>query len=546
MFAGLDQPTGNTRCILARSETIAAPVVVEVSNVTLDCRRREILPAAAGIDGATAQANVPSTPEVGIALIDVHGVVIKDCVLGSVQRRIDFGVAIIESDRNQVQTNTMHVRAAGVTLGAADENSVDQNVIDWDGSGDGVRCGRRSDRNQVTGNTLVSDGAPAKFVRHWPGTDTEGGALDTGIFNLDPPSTVASVVINVVIGGRLIQLTNLGLPRVEDNRYIGNRVSLPGPHAGKNHGGIVTGVMSSRAVIVDNVVSGGRPGIRSAGNGAAQLFPFPGTCSGDPARYCATSADCFIAGIDPVSKGTCGSFPPPQITDARVLGSTVERNTLHGPFGTVPELALPCDSSATCANVDPTGNVCLASGRCGCNSNGDCAAGSLCLPNQVCASNIDGAIQLGGSTIDARAASNVITADGTPFGFSINGDSLNATTNCSAPAGPCGPATVTRNVIDGARYGLGLFAQGTKSFGAQIFLNDVTASLTKGVGGIPNGAMAYAVPSELSVGGAGNFWGHDTAPGFSSVDTDNPNIRDSNPFCQPVAALSSPPPPTCP
>jgi hypothetical protein len=542
LFAGLDQPTGNTRCILPRDVTIAAPILVDKADLTLDCGGRQILPAAAGVDGPTASAYAPSIPEVGIALMGAGRVTIKDCIIGAAERRIDFAVVLLGASGNHVLGNTLHVRAAGVTMGASTDNEIRDNAIDWDGSGDGIRCGRRSSRNLSAGNTLTSDGAPAKYVRHWPGTETEGGTLDVGVFNLDPYTLP---LINVVVADRLVQLTNVGLPRVEDNRYEDNHVFLPGPHAGKNHGGIVAAVMSSRTVIRGNRVTGGRPGIRNAGFPVGTRVTFPGTCSGDPARSCVTDGDCAIPGIDATPKGTCGSIPPGQRADGRVWGATEEHNTLVGPFGTTADLALPCTSSATCVGSDPTGNVCLASGRCGCTASGDCPAGSVCLPGGVCAGNLDTAIALGASTIGALADGNDIAAAGTPFGITIAGDSINPAGNCSAPAGPCGPATVARNTVDGAGYGLALFA-GALVFAASVTQNDITNSLIAGAGGIPNPGP-YALPTELSVDGVGNYWGHDISPGYTSADADgNASVTDSNPFCQEVAALTGPLPATCP
>jgi hypothetical protein len=91
-------------------------------------------------------------------------------------------------------------------------------------------------------------------------------------------------------------------------------------------------------------------------------------------------------------------------------------------------------------------------------------------------------------------------------------------------------------------------------FGARISQNDIINSVTRPVGI----TGAYTLDSELSVddqgricaagatGCRGNYWQHDAAPGFRATDTNDPVIHDSNPFCQPVAALGGVVPATCP
>jgi len=82
-------------------------------------------------------------------------------------------------------------------------------------------------------------------------------------------------------------------------------------------------------------------------------------------------------------------------------------------------------------------------------------------------------------------------------------------------------------------------------FGAEISLNDVTDNL-RGVGVIT--LVPYTFPSELSVEGQGNYWGHSSAPGFTAADSSlYPLVKDSNPYCVPVAELDPALlPPTCP
>src|SRR5262249_50936161 len=112
----------------------------------------------------------------------------------------------------------------------------------------------------------------------------------------------------------------------------GNTITMPGAHTGKNHGGIVTAVLTSRTTVRGNTVTGGRPGIRYSG-GAADPVQLPSTCKGDDRRYCLSDDDCNIAGVDEVPLGGCNDLAPGVLIDGRALGTLAERNTLFGPFG---------------------------------------------------------------------------------------------------------------------------------------------------------------------------------------------------------------------
>lgn len=104
-----------------------------------------------------------------------------------------------------------------------------------------------------------------------------------------------------------------------------------------------------------------------------------------------------------------------------------------------------------------------------------------------------------------------------------------------------------------APLGLGGFslARGTAAsnfasfYGAELSLNDVTDNF-RGVGVIT--LVPYTFPSELSVNGQGNYWGHSNSPGFLPVDSGlYPMVKDSNPYCSFVAELDANSlPPICP
>jgi hypothetical protein len=63
-----------------------------------------------------------------------------------------------------------------------------------------------------------------------------------------------------------------------------------------------------------------------------------------------------------------------------------------------------------------------------------------------------------------------------------------------------------------------------------VFLNDFTASTTRTVGVFGS----YALVTELSWKGVGNYWGHESPPCFAVTDTPNPSlIWDSHAVCTP-------------
>jgi hypothetical protein len=505
-------------CVLDADAYISAPLEL-ASSTKLNCKGHRILPVAAGIDGPFGGGYSPSVPEVAVVLIGTHKSKLQNCVIGSPEERFDFGVTILAAKapaggRNKVLGNEMHVRNRGVLLLGADDNEIADNDIEWDGSGVGVYVNRDSDRNHIVGNTLTSSDRPIRPVREFPGTNTVTGAgNDVGVFHLD--NMVGTTLINVLIGNRLLQFPMLvsggELLRIEDTVTEFNTITLPGPHVGKNHGGIVTAVLATRTIIRGNDVTGGRPGIRFSGGGAPVLLPK--TCSGDASRYCLTDADCNIPGVDEVPLGTCPVLGPVVNLDARAIGALVEGNTLHGPFGQLGPPALPLPQL-------------------------DCALGPF------------------GGTVGAVVRDNLIFAAGSMHGIILSGEGLLDSVTLAPNSG----AIVTRNIIDGARIGLNLRAPlpANNLFGARVSENDIINSLVVAVGSTQVGSTDYAVPSELSVddqgrvctmgstGCRGNFWQHDAAPGFRTTDTNDSDIRDSNPFCQPVAALGGVVPVTCP
>jgi nitrous oxidase accessory protein NosD len=150
----------------------------------------------------------------------------------------------------------------------------------------------------------------------------------------------------------------------------------------------------------------------------------------------------------------------------------------------------------------------------------------------------DAAIGPFGGTVNGVVRNNHVIAAGSSFGIVVQGEGIRD----SVTLAPASGATITGNVIDGARTGLNLREGAATFFGANISQNDFVNSVSRGV----SATGAYTASTELSVAGVGNYWGHAAAPGFLPSDSNNPLIADRNPFCEPVAGHADPLPLTCP
>jgi hypothetical protein len=238
---------------------------------------------------------------------------------------------------------------------------------------------------------------------------------------------------------------------------------------------LIAGVRATRTIIRRNTVTGSLFGVASGGDASGLAF-LPGKCikdSLDSGRYCLTNADCFIPGVDAASLGSCSGV------------------TSH------PEIMYSKDSLLE---------------------------GNVLLPPY------DGGGIVTGPSENPVISENTIVGDGALPGIVLGGAALES-------------ATVTRNVISGAKNGLRLTAAplgmsiATK-FGSKVFLNDITGSTGRAIQTVGrNAASPYSFPTELSVSGQGNYWGHTCADGgFLSSDTSDPSlVTDSHPYGQPVA-----------
>lgn len=451
---------------------------IELSSFTiLDCRGHRILPTAVG-SGLTQASYVPSVPAVAIAITGDREVRVRNCKIGAVSVRFDFGIIAMNSkdagkDGHRIHNNEIHARDSAVTFLRVDDARVNDNFITWT-NGAGISFVRDSDRNRVNNNVMSSPGSPPAATLIVPGgsfSNTADVAILLANLHLQP-------LFNLVINGNLSQFPNSENGQYssnEDNVIEGNHLSLPGASEGKTHGGILVATNATRSRVNGNTIVEAGTGIRLAGLAPAQLVQRPAHCM-DPngqetARFCATDGDCHIAGIDLAPVGTCPSPLIMDVRDLRARDTVVEGNTLYGPF----------NSTVVAMRAAIFG--------------GNGTVGGIIRGNQIYGTGIETGITLAGDTIQT--------------------------------------GMVTGNEIHGASFGLQLQQGIATNFGARIFLNNITGSTTRAIGVLG----AYALPTELSWDGKGNYWGHLLPPCFRSSDTPlGVLIQDSYPFCVPVAA----------
>ena len=412
-------------CVLDTDLVLARPLELS-SFTTLDCRGHRILPSSPG-GGTTPPSYVPSVPAIAIAITGERGVDVKNCVIGHDVARFDFGIIAINSknpgrDGHRIRNNEIHARDSAITLLRVDGARVTDNVLTWT-NGFGILVARDSDRNRISSNVLRSPGLPAVPARLVPNGPFLA-VVDNGI-------TVAGgflthVLYNLVIGDRLFQFPNSEdgrYPSLDDNVVEGNRISLPGSSEGKSHAAILVAGNSPRSRVVGDTVFEAGVGIRLAGLMAVQPVQRAARCVDQTGqivgRFCETSADCFIPGIDAAPIGICPALIS-DVIDARARDSFVEGNTLIGPF-----------------------NATVLIQRAG--------------------------IFGGAGTVGGVIRGNRIEGTGTEAGIALLGAMLET-------------GEVTGNVVSGASFGLLLSSTGATRFGARVSRNDITTSATRAVG----------------------------------------------------------------
>jgi hypothetical protein len=173
IFAGLDQPDKHTRCILPRDATIGATLLIDTSQITLDCKGHPLRPAQPGVadDPATADdETVYASPMVAFLVDGAHGVTLQDCLVDG----FDFGIHARNSKRpagpaadrlgNKILSNTFHTRYSGICLLDVDDMQIiDNDITATSASATPIFLWRDSDRNLVKNNRIVINAEGVTF-----------------------------------------------------------------------------------------------------------------------------------------------------------------------------------------------------------------------------------------------------------------------------------------------------------------------------------------------------------------------------------------------
>ena len=138
-------------------------------------------------------------------------------------------------------------------------------------------------------------------------------------------------VVNAVINGRLYQVTSTTNAQINedftaDTLVSGNEIRYTrSDMTFQADDGIVL-LASLRTTVLNNVIGSSRVAIR---DGAIPSRQPAGMCTADSSRSCVSSPDCFVPGIDAVSKGTC-ILPPPHAVNWTSTNASVEGNVISG------------------------------------------------------------------------------------------------------------------------------------------------------------------------------------------------------------------------
>src|SRR5262245_19997690 len=333
-------------CVL--TQDIALQGTLELApNTTLNCQGHALTPIARGVLG---DANTRSTPEAAIFFREGHGITVQGCLIDG----FDFGILGINSKltasakdnpgnrakvRNRITGNRVIVRFVGVNLIAVDNTEVANNEIRWlTKGGGGVLVQRDSDFIEVKNNTLTGDFPQGiQGARLVPGPTGVSNPVLFG--NMNSAVLVTQVlgphptVLNAVVNNNLYQIATTTNAEVDetftaDTLVSGNVISYTGADITFEADDGIILLPSLRATVRNNAIGSARNGIR---DGAIPSRQFPGKCTVDTTRLCLTQADCFISGIDLVSKGSC-QLPPPQAVNWIARDGLTEGNRVTGPF----------------------------------------------------------------------------------------------------------------------------------------------------------------------------------------------------------------------
>jgi hypothetical protein len=468
-------------CTLERDTRLTATLELG-DGVTLDCGNRRLLPEAPG-SGRTAADFVPSRPEVAV-VITGHGATVRRCGIGTTEEPFDFSVLVTGGAGNRVADNTLRTRTYGVKVLASHDNVLEGNDVVAEGFGFSIQ--RNADRNVVRDNRVRTLGVgPTPFLREDPGSRYRTGSARTGVNVLNPVFNrpVNTLVINGAVrqfpstDGSFDQACEAACPgygRAEDNVIEGNRIWIPGEAPLDNTRiGLVAATMTSDTTFRDNYIEGGAHGIRMAGGNIDERVRRPARCLDDAGQE--TDRWCE--------------------TGAECFIAGVDAQ----PVGTCPALVIDV--------VDGRARDTLAEGN------------SLQGPFNDGRPEFRAAIVGGNQTLRGVIRGNSVAGTGIEAGITLATFMLET-------------GTVEGNRVHGAAHALLLHKQAARFFGARVSANDFVGSTIAGVGAV----SGYDLVTELSVDGAGSYWGHEEEPCFRDSDSFDPAlVRDSHASCGSVA-----------
>jgi hypothetical protein len=494
-------------CVLKDDVDLAAIGTINLaSNTHLNCLGHKIYTSTPGVN-----VNIRSMPEIALHLAGAFGVKIQNCVIDG----FDFPIlahdiklpADVASDpgsleqlADRIDGNTINGAFVSIELVNVDNMRIEDNTItnSW-GNGFGVLVLRTSKINQILNNTFTRPNSALAPVVFLPGPSSTwnptSSNLGLGIFLTQ--GTNMPNLINMIIGGTLYQYPN-AVPVFEAD---GTTVTNGGDFMSDN---VVEGNTLGPCAIVGCI--GNSNALRSVMVGNQMSNVGPGT-----------GFDWGSLNLTGPFPGTCSLNPARPCltnTDCKIPGYDVS-------------------SQGICSGVRSYSVASISNG------------------GVIINNTIKGPLNVGLSltTLGILAQGNTVTGPvlpGTDF-TSAGGVGIELRKNGTRNA------IVTQNVISNVPAAIRVFNINGNVFGAQISLNDFTGYYDEAF--VFSG---YNIPSELSVGLQGNYWGLPCSPtgggGFnpskvlvlssgkvasdgtvSTIGTVNMFVHDSHPYGVSVA-----------
>jgi hypothetical protein len=475
LFAGLDVTNQNTQCILPRNATIDATLFVHNSDITLDCMHHMILPRLPATGSAASQA---SSPLQALVIAEAHGVTVQNCKFGQDNARFsgtgDAPVVLVVNAKTPPPLKGNKILNNEVHAWITGMAAFKSDQVEMDGN-------LVTYVSRMFNGIVVGVDADDNRVTH--NTVISKGLVDVEGTN-DRAIGIFSVggLTNYVYGGTLVQmsLATGGTISHSDNNLIEGNLLVHECPGETDPLKTCAGAEGTTGV----VVAQGGDSNRVVGN----------TASGG-------AGGVELAGIftlDFVIPGTCS-------LDSSRLCQTDAHCFL---------VDFDSTSKGTCLGAFPVTISAIGSN-------------SLVEDNTLPGPYTSRAIPVGSNQDAPIIRGNRIGRPGVTqnfIGIRIGGTALET-------------AIVERNTVTGTTRGVELFRGNPPTqiafFGAQFTLNDIFGNTLN----IGRSATNYTVPSELSVNGEGNYWGHTCAEGgFLASASDTLLITDSHPYGGPVAS----------